>query len=136
MSFCGFRSRSLTCSQVLFHRENGRVGCISNAPKYAEKIPSVYKTVYKERLLIRSRLNRTFNRVRIVSDNELMKGQTSKGQKFHHSVYVVLLDDAVAKHPSILRINPTRDPLKPYVYVGMTITDLKITRTVTNQLGW
>jgi hypothetical protein len=49
-----------------------------------------------------------------------MKGwQTSKEQKFHHSVYVVLLDDAVA-NPSILRVNPTRDPLKPCVYVGMT----------------
>jgi hypothetical protein len=46
--------------------------------------------------------------------------QTSKEQKFHHSVYVVLLDDAVAKHPSILRLNPTRDPLKPCLYVGMT----------------
>ena len=45
---------------------------------------------------------------------------TSKEQKFHHSVYVILLDDAVAKHPSILRLNPTRDPLKPCVYVGMT----------------
>jgi hypothetical protein len=69
----------------------------------------------------KSRLNRAFNRVRIISDNESMKGwQTSKEQKFHHSVYVVLLDDAVAKHPSILRVNPTRDPLKPCVYVGMT----------------
>jgi hypothetical protein len=69
----------------------------------------------------KSRLNRAFNRVRIVFDNELMKDwQTSKEQKFHHSVYVVLLDDAVAKHPSILRVNPTRDPLKPCVYVGLT----------------
>jgi hypothetical protein len=40
--------------------------------------------------------------------------------KFQHSVYVVLLDDAVAKHSSILRINPKRDPSKPCVYVGMT----------------
>src|SRR2546425_2035146 len=46
--------------------------------------------------------------------------QTTKDLKFHHSVYVVLLDNAVAKHPSILRLNPKRDPLKPYVYVGMT----------------
>jgi len=44
----------------------------------------------------------------------------TKDLKFHHSVYVVLLDDAVAKHPSILRVNPKRDPLKPCVYVGMT----------------
>ena len=69
----------------------------------------------------KSRLNRAFNRVRIVCDNESMKGwQTSDEQKFHHSVYVVLLDQAVAKHPSILRLNPTRDPSKPCVYVGMT----------------
>ena len=46
--------------------------------------------------------------------------QTTKHLKFHHSVYVVLLDNAVAKHPSILRVNPKRDPLKPCVYVGMT----------------
>ena len=69
-----------------------------------------------------------------------MKGsQTSKDLKFHHSVYVVLLDDAVAKHPSILRVNPTRDPLKPCVYVGMTGLPVdhrfEITRTATNQLG-
>ena len=38
----------------------------------------------------------------------------------HHSVYVILLDDAVAKHPSMLRLNPERDPSKPCVYVGMT----------------
>jgi hypothetical protein len=40
-------------------------------------------------------------------------------QTFHHNVYVILLENAVAKHPSILRINPKRDPLKPCVYVGM-----------------
>jgi hypothetical protein len=39
---------------------------------------------------------------------------------FHHSVYVILLDDAVAAHPSVLRLNPQRDPAKPCVYVGMT----------------
>jgi hypothetical protein len=41
-------------------------------------------------------------------------------RQFHHNVYVILLDDVVAKHPSILRLNPKRDPLKPCVYVGMT----------------
>ena len=46
--------------------------------------------------------------------------QTPPERKFHHSVYVVLLESAVAKHPSVLRINPKRDPLKPCVYVGMT----------------
>jgi hypothetical protein len=44
----------------------------------------------------------------------------SKEQTFHHNVYVILLDDAVAKHPSILRLNPKRNPLKPCLYVGMT----------------
>jgi hypothetical protein len=43
-----------------------------------------------------------------------------KEQTFHHSVYVILLDNAVAKHPSILRLNPKREPSKPCVYVGMT----------------
>jgi hypothetical protein len=50
----------------------------------------------------------------------MKRGQTSKEQKFHHSVYVILLDEAVAKHSSIVRSNPTRDPLKPCLYVGMT----------------
>src|SRR5207248_6281056 len=43
-----------------------------------------------------------------------------KEQALHHNVYVILLDDAAAKHPSILRLNPKRDTLKPCVYVGMT----------------
>jgi hypothetical protein len=43
-----------------------------------------------------------------------------KEPTFHYSVYVILLDDKVAKHVSILRLNPKRDPLKPCVYVGMT----------------
>ena len=43
-----------------------------------------------------------------------------KEQTFHHNVYVILLDNAAAKHRSILRLNPNRDPLKPCVYVGMT----------------
>ncbi len=48
------------------------------------------------------------------------KPTRQKEEDFHHNVYVVLLRDAVAKHPSILRLNPKRDPLKPCVYVGMT----------------
>ena len=48
------------------------------------------------------------------------KPARQKEEDFHHNVYVVLLKDAVAKHPSILRLNPKRDPLKPCVYVGMT----------------
>jgi hypothetical protein len=33
---------------------------------------------------------------------------------------VILLDPSVLRHPSILRLNPNRDPAKPCVYVGMT----------------
>jgi len=40
--------------------------------------------------------------------------------EFHHSVYVILLDEKTARHPSILRMNPKRDPTKPCVYVGMS----------------
>ena len=43
-----------------------------------------------------------------------------KQEKFHHSVYVILLDAAVLKHRSVLHQNPKRDPSKPCVYVGMT----------------
>ncbi|MGH7983349.1 MAG: hypothetical protein ACREFF_09425, partial [Candidatus Udaeobacter sp.] len=43
-----------------------------------------------------------------------------KEQTFHHNVYVILLNNAVAKHPSILRLNPRGQPSKPCVYVGMT----------------
>ena len=38
----------------------------------------------------------------------------------HHSVYVVLLDSAVAKIRTVRAANPDRDRKKPCVYVGMT----------------
>jgi predicted GIY-YIG superfamily endonuclease len=38
----------------------------------------------------------------------------------HHHVYVVLLDSAVAKLPSVRAANPNRNARKPCVYVGMT----------------
>src|SRR3954471_21285025 len=38
----------------------------------------------------------------------------------HHSVYVILLDPAVANHSSVVRLNPLRNPSMPCVYVGMT----------------
>ena len=41
-------------------------------------------------------------------------------EKFHHHVYVVLLDKAVLKEPRVIKANPKRDPGKPSVYVGMT----------------
>ena len=42
------------------------------------------------------------------------------GSQFHHHVYVVLLDAAAARDRKVRAENPTRDPRKPCVYVGMT----------------
>lgn len=41
-------------------------------------------------------------------------------EAFHHNVYVILLHREVAKHASVLRLNPRRDATKPCVYVGMS----------------
>jgi hypothetical protein len=41
-------------------------------------------------------------------------------ERFHHHVYVVLLDKAVLKERRVAAANPKRDPNKPCVYVGMT----------------
>ena len=38
----------------------------------------------------------------------------------HHNVYVVLLDSSAARHRSIKKLNPARNPDLPCVYVGMT----------------
>ena len=38
----------------------------------------------------------------------------------HHNVYVVLLEGAAAKLRTVRAANPSRDPEKPCVYVGMT----------------
>jgi hypothetical protein len=46
--------------------------------------------------------------------------RNASSEDFHHNVYVILLDPKVARHPTILRINPKRDPAKPCVYVGMS----------------
>jgi hypothetical protein len=43
-----------------------------------------------------------------------------KHLKFHHGVNVIMLENAIAKHPSILRFNPNHDPLESCAYVGMT----------------
>jgi hypothetical protein len=48
------------------------------------------------------------------------RAKKSAAEKYHHSVYVILLDDAVRKSRSAARLNPNRDPVKPAVYVGMT----------------
>ena len=50
----------------------------------------------------------------------MKNAEGKRPQDFHHSVYVIRLNPAVVKHPSILRLNPRRDPSKPCVYVGMT----------------
>jgi len=63
---------------------------------------------------------RTFQIAFLFCQLKRKKPARQKEKEFHHNVYVVLLKDTVAKHPSILRLNPKRDPLKPCVYVGMT----------------
>ncbi len=40
--------------------------------------------------------------------------------RFHHHVYVVLLDPAVLNERAVRAANPRRDPARPCVYVGMT----------------
>lgn len=40
--------------------------------------------------------------------------------RFHHHVYVVLLDAKAAEILALRRANPKRDPAKPCVYVGMS----------------
>src|ERR1700751_1952962 len=63
---------------------------------------------------VRSIVNRSRN---LAGDR---KRKEASEKSFHHSVYIILLDSAVLQHPSILRLNPNRDPAKPCVYVGMT----------------
>jgi hypothetical protein len=48
------------------------------------------------------------------------KRKEAPERTLHYSVYVTLLDPAVLRHSSILRLNPNRDPAKPCVYVGKT----------------
>ena len=49
-----------------------------------------------------------------------VKQKSQRKRAHHHHVYVVLLDEKAARHSSILRANPKRDPRKPCVYVGMS----------------
>jgi predicted GIY-YIG superfamily endonuclease len=51
------------------------------------------------------------------------KPRAKSEEAHHHYVYVVELDPKVAEHPSVRRLNPGRDPVKPCVYVGMTGLD-------------
>ena len=60
------------------------------------------------------------NRAFVIVRLKRKKPARQKQQDFHHNVYVVLLRNTVAKHSSVLRLNPKRDLLKPCVYVGMT----------------
>ncbi|MEO6847890.1 MAG: hypothetical protein ABI443_09950 [Chthoniobacterales bacterium] len=48
------------------------------------------------------------------------KPKKDPADSYHHNIYVILLDPKVAKHPSVLRVNPNRDPAKDCLYVGMT----------------
>jgi hypothetical protein len=55
--------------------------------------------------------------------NRSRRGRRAKepaAAKYHHSVYVILLDDLVRKSRLARRLNPNRNPAKPAVYVGMT----------------
>jgi hypothetical protein len=55
--------------------------------------------------------------------NRSRRGRRAKepaAEKYHHSVYVILLDDVVRKSRLATRLNPNRNPAKPAVYVGMT----------------
>lgn len=47
----------------------------------------------------------------------------SKLPKLHHNVYVVLLDECVAKLRKVRELNPDPDPDKPCIYIGMTGLD-------------
>jgi ribosome-binding factor A len=46
--------------------------------------------------------------------------RASSAPELHHSVYVVLLDPAAGRLRTVRAVNPSRDPAKPCVYVGMT----------------
>ena len=46
--------------------------------------------------------------------------QPSPPPDWHHHVYVVELDPAVARLRTVRALNPARDPGKPCVYVGMS----------------
>jgi hypothetical protein len=78
------------------------------------------KRVHSHAIL--ARISRSSNLSGIFLSFELNRNKPALPNKepFHHNVYVILLKDAVARHPSILRLNPRRNPLKPCVYVGMT----------------
>jgi hypothetical protein len=59
---------------------------------------------------------RTFRQLR--EGKSASPGEASRNG--HHSVYVVLLDEAVLKYKSVQRLNPHMDASKPCVYVGMS----------------
>ena len=49
-----------------------------------------------------------------------LKAAAAPRPEFHHHVYVVELEPAVARLAKVRRENPRRDPAKPCLYVGMT----------------
>ena len=46
--------------------------------------------------------------------------ERKRAQRFHHSVYVILLSKDVLYERKFVKCNPGYDPEKPCVYVGMT----------------
>ena len=52
--------------------------------------------------------------------NRPRRAARSAADNYHHSVYVILLDEAARKERGGSRSNRHRDSAKPCVYVGMT----------------
>jgi len=50
----------------------------------------------------------------------LQKLRSETGEKYHHNVYVVLLEPPAGKIRTVRAANPNHDRQKPCVYVGMT----------------
>jgi hypothetical protein len=49
-----------------------------------------------------------------------MEKKQKKDRRLHYHVYVVLLDECVARMPKVKQLNPEHKFEKPCVYVGMT----------------
>jgi hypothetical protein len=55
-----------------------------------------------------------------MKSRKLQRISPRKQPEHHHNVYVVLLDPVAGKIRSVRVANPSRNPKKPCVYVGMT----------------
>jgi hypothetical protein len=56
----------------------------------------------------------------LVDVTDLLILLSPMAERFHHHVYVVLLDNTVLEERKVTALNPKRDPKKLCVYVGMT----------------